>query len=641
MTDIAWKGTLLRWKDRAARLLQRQTRWTGLDQVGAIIGLALLILVFSVLSPPFRQINNLVFLTKNAAITIGIVAIGQTVVMISGGIDLSVSSVIALTGLITAWLMKFGLGVIPPLEGNLSYLAILIGWMTGILIGGAQGWLITHRQMPAFIVTLGTMVGLRGLALGLSKGAIIYNLPNEFKWFSDGKIGIIPAPVLIMLAVYLFTAYLLRNTKLGRYCHAIGGNETAARLAGIDVNRYRIYFYAYSGLLAAVTGTILISYIDAGVYSNGDGFQFNSVAAAIIGGTSLTGGVGGIWGTLIGVFILAVIPSGMIMLNAPAWWRDVVTGVVIVLAVIIDVERQRARKAATRVEASRSVTGGHYLPELLGKLSQKVEKYTGSALCRFYLVDRETGDLVPQEMISSGKEPASQAVYPGKSRIVAEAMETGLPVVIQDLTRTGYQRVMPMRPEIQSALALPIMNRDRCVGVIELQSPSAAVIKETTIETLEALTQPLAVSLEDAWLIESGWLVRQVRDALRHLWDDLYLGRMALADWALSEQDLSKERTAGVRGETLRTILLNTIENLKPQEPFSGHDNAAHGTRSYRILDLTYVQEQAVDQILHVLHISRRQYFYDLKDSIEVLTDLMVRNHHTAPVADTTRLKSR
>ncbi len=622
MSELPSRQSLVEWKDGLVRSVQVIAR--GFNRLGVVFWLVLLILVFSFLSPPFRNVDNIIFLAKNTAMTIGIVAVGQTVVLLSGGIDLSVSSVVALTGLISAWLMKYGLGFIPPLNGPLCYLAILAGWLIGILIGAGQGWLITYRQMPAFIVTLGSMVGLRGLALALSKGAIIYGLPAEFKWFSNGSIAFIPAPVLMMLTIYGITAYILVHTKIGRYCHAIGGNETAARLAGIDVNRYRVYFYAYSGLLAAVTGTILISLIDAGVYTNGDGFQFTSVAAAILGGTSLTGGVGGIWGTLIGSFILVVIPSGMIMLNAPSWWRDVITGVVIILAIAIDVERQKTRKAAVHLEVTQPVPAGQYLHELLGKLAQRVEKLTGSSLCRVYLVDRETGDLVPQDvLVKTDNHGSEQLVLPGKSRIVAESKERGTRIVISDLSRGGYERLMPMRPGVQSALALPMFIRERCIGVLELQSPQPAAFKETTLDTLAALTQPIASALEDAWLFESGWLVRQARDALRHLWDDLYLGRTPLADWALPDQDPRKEKSAGARGEALRDLLIKTIECLKPEE---AHD-PAHQTRSYPILDLTYIQEQAVDMILLTLHISRRQYFYDLKDSIEILADRLVRDH--------------
>lgn len=607
-------------------MLRRAYSYVGKENVGAIIGLLLLIVGFSLMSESFRQIDNLVLLAKSAAITIGIVAVGQTVVMISGGIDLSVSSVIAITGLITASLMKFGLGPIRPLGGNWCYLAIGIGWFIGLLIGAAQGFLIARYQMPAFIVTLGAMVGLRGLSVAISNSAPINALPDEFKWFSDGRIGIIPAPVLILLVVYLSTAYMLRNTKMGRYCHAIGGNETAARLAGIAVDRYRIYFYAYSGLLAAMTGTILISYIDAAVYTNGDGFQFNSVAAAIIGGTSLTGGIGGIWGTLTGALILATIPSGMVMLNVPSWWRDVVTGIVILLAVFIDVNRQHARKNAIQVDTIQTVPGGHYLYKLLGELFYRIKKYTGTSLCRIYLVYRETGDLSPQDIPSQEKNSAPFSSPPGKSKIVLEAKESGSAVLIQDLARSGYQNVIPIQSDVQCALAFPLIHQDRCIGVIELQSPGVAVFKDSTVETLRTITSPTLAAMEDAWLFESGWLVRQVREALRHLWDDLYLGRMELSGWALSGQDLQRDRAIGARGEALRDFLVQTIECLKTH---GAHDEA-HRDRCYRLLQLTYIQEQAVDQIVRETHISRRQYFYDLKDSIEILSDMLIRDRYQA-----------
>jgi hypothetical protein len=165
------------------------------------------------------------------------------------------------------------------------------------------------------------------------------------------------------------------------------------------------------------------------------------------------------------------------------------------------------------------------------------------------------------------------------------------------------------------------MSQERCIGVIELQSPGIAAFNEESVETLEMLTRPLIIVLEAAWLLESGWLVRQVRDALRHLWDSLYLGRTDLVDWALPEHG-TEEKTPGARGDALRSLLLQNIESLKPLE---GHDLPLE-VRRYKILNLTYVQEQAVEQILQILYISRRQYFYDLKDSIEALADTLVRN---------------
>lgn len=630
------------WLDRLAALLRSVSRSLNprsggfaLERTGAVVGLALLVLVFAAVSTPFRQPANLIFLAKNVAITIGFVAIGQTIVMIAGGIDLSVSSVIALTALIMAGLMKHGLGPIPPLDGSLSYIAILLGWGLGAAIGAGQGWLINRYQIPAFIVTLATMLGLRGIAIGIS-GAIVYGLPTNFRWLSEGKVWFVPVPFLLMLLLYVLTAYVLRRTKIGRYCHAIGGNETAARLSGIDVGRYRVLFYAISGLTAAITATLLISNLNAAIYSHGEGYQFTSVAATVIGGTSLTGGVGGIWGTLLGVFILAIIPSGMIMLNAPPWSRDVVTAIIIILAVIIDVDRTRARQKAPalstgqqpapRSESSPGLeTAGYHLADVLMKLTQKAEKAANAPLSRVYLVDRETGDLVPQQVLRSDKAGVASLAALGRSRIVMEAREAGVAMAVPDLTRVGYGRVTPISAEVQSALAAPILRDGRCIGVIELQSPAAGSLKESAGQAVCALAAPVARSLEDAWLLESGWLGHQVRDALRHLWDDLYLGKLPLAEWLLTAADATArlEPTAGALGEAVRNTLLAGIESLKPPE---SHDQA-RAPRTHRILHLTYVEELAIEQILRTLNISRRQYFYDLKDSIEVLTDLLVRNH--------------
>ncbi len=602
------------------KFLHISTENYSIERQGALVGLGLLILIFSLLSPTFREFDNIIYLAKTAAITISLVALGQTVVMISGGIDLSVSSVIALTGLITAFLCNNGFVFIPPLTGNLSYLAILIAWAVGACIGAGQGWLITKRQIPPFIVTLAAMLGLRGLTIGIS-GAVVYGLPENFRWMTESQIGFLPMPVIIMLLIYIGTAYTLRKTKIGRYCYAIGGNETAARLAGIDVDRYRIYFYAYSGLLAAITGTLLVSHLNVAIYSHGDGYQFTSVAAAVIGGTSLSGGIGGIWGTVIGVAILAIIPSGLIMLNAPSWSRDVVTAIIIILAVMIDVERSHARKKEIQIEASQSVTTSRYLNDILEHLARRIEKYIGTTYFRLYLVDQDTGDLVPHENITQGERKSTSSSI-GKSQIALEALQNCTAVLIQDLTRNEYQRVKLLNPDIQSALALPLINRDHCIGVIELQSPGISALKESSIDTLNDLTHPLLTQLEDAWLFESGWLIRQLRDALRHLWDDLYLGRLKLAGWALT--DVNSNATTGEQGHALRELLIKSIEDLKPDE----NQGLSHNMRTYRILQLTYVEEQAIEQIISTLHISRRQYFYDLKNSIEVLTDLVARSHH-------------
>jgi hypothetical protein len=237
------------------------------------------------------------------------------------------------------------------------------------------------------------------------------------------------------------------------------------------------------------------------------------------------------------------------------------------------------------------------------------------------LIDRETGELVPQDILGPDNNSSDVPALPGKSKIVLDAKETGSAILIQDLTRSGYQNVVPMRYDVKCALALPLLNHEHCIGVLELQSPGVAVFKDATVDTLKAITLSLNVTLEDAWLFESGWLVRQVREGMRHLWDDLYLGRMALADWALSEHD--SRRPSGARGECLRDMLTQAVESLKSLE----ERNTAQGTRCYNILNLTYVKELAVEQIIRIVNISRRQYFYELKDSIEILTDRLIRDH--------------
>ncbi len=596
-----------------------------MDQIGALFVLLVLMVAFSALSPAFRQVANLMLIATMAS-TIGIVAVGQTLVLLTGGIDLSVSSVVALSGMIAASLMKYGLGPIPALTGPLSWLAILAGLLVGTLIGAAQGWLIANRRMPPFIVTLGTMVGLHGLTQAIAYGWPTHSLPDDFKWISDGHVWIIPAPALIMFAVYLAAWYILRNTKFGRYCYAIGGNETAARLSGVKVDRHKMLVYAACGLLSALAGMILIAYIDGAATTNGGSYELYSIAASIIGGVSLGGGVGGVWGTFIGVLIITVIPNGMIMLNALPWWKDAITGAIILLAVLVDVERRRARQAVSKPEVSSSILSGRYLNEVLTRLAQTVEERVGFAYCRIYLADRDTGELVPQ---TAPRDDPSAAVperraLAGRGSILQEAKESRRPVYVPDIGRRAG--VVPMGIDSQSAVALPLIQNKRLVGVLEVQSPVPDAFRDEAIGILEAVAAANAPMLEDAWLLESGWLMRQTRDALRHLWDDHYLGRCELCEWAACSGIGSADPAPTNRGEELRHTLLTAIDGLRP--PPADSRDSSRSKRGYRILQLTYVEERPVDAITRELHMSRRQYFYDLKGAIEALVDNLVRNHH-------------
>ncbi len=610
---------------RSLSALARRPVW-GLERGGALIALLVLVLAFSLLSPTFRQPGNLMLVVTQAA-PIALVALGQTIVMLIGGIDLSVSSVVALTGLVTASLMKYGVGPVPPLAGPWSYVAIGAGLVLGLLIGGGQGWLIANRRMPPFIVTLGTMVGLKGVALSFSAGSSINSLPDDFKWMSDGQIGFVPAQVIIMLALYAAAWYMLGHSKFGRYCYAIGGNETATRLSGVSVDRYKIYVYALAGFLSALAGMILIAYIDGGVYTNGDGYDLNSIAAVIIGGTSLSGGSGGVWGTLIGVLIIRVVPDGMVMLNAPSEWRDVVTGIVILLAVLVDVERRRTRKPSPKIVVAYTAESGRYLSDVLNRLAQAVEEHLGSPHCRVYLVDRETNELVPQRPYGWSDTGSGRGGRTGPQRngIVSQAREKGAYVLVPEINRDGDNLVVAINAEIQSALAMPVSVRNRIVGVVEVQSTVPDAFSDDAVELLGGLCSQTAIALEDAWLLESGWLMSQVRDVLRHLWDDLYLGRSALSEWAVAARGTPTEQNPAARGEELRQVLQGAIAGL--HAPQGDNRDPSRSGRGYKILHLTYVEEHTVDEITNEQHISRRQYFYDLKQALDTLTGALVRDH--------------
>jgi putative methionine-R-sulfoxide reductase with GAF domain len=245
----------------------------------------------------------------------------------------------------------------------------------------------------------------------------------------------------------------------------------------------------------------------------------------------------------------------------------------------------------------------------------------GTPYSYVYLVDRDTGDLVQQShpWASDQAGNVSDRLVPERTGIAAEAKETGQSIHVSDIRRSANRVVAPMHPDVQSALALPLSARGRVVGVIEIHSTVPDAFRNRPTNLFE---QQLAWRLEDAWLLENGWLVRQLRDVLRHLWDDLHLGRSALAEWALHIDNTHVERTPAARGVALRTQLLALIDGLSPE----AHDQSRPG-RGQRILRLTYADERSADAIAHELHISRRQYFYDLKESLEALADAMVREH--------------
>lgn len=299
---------------------------------GALSALIVLVVAMSLLSGDFLTTQNLLNVGVQAAVT-AILAFGVTFVIVSAGIDLSVGSVAALSATVLAWsATSAGVPVV---------LAVVLAIVTGIACGFVNGALISYGKLPPFIATLAMLSIARGLSLVISQGSPIA-FPDSVSRLGDTLGGWLPVPVLVMIAMGLITALILGRTFIGRSMYAIGGNEEAARLSGLRVKRQKIVIYALSGLFAAVAGIVLASRLVSAQPQAAQGYELDAIAAVVIGGASLAGGVGKASGTLIGALILAVLRNGLNLLSVSAFWQQVVIGVVIALAVLLDTLRRKA-----------------------------------------------------------------------------------------------------------------------------------------------------------------------------------------------------------------------------------------------------------------------------------------------------------
>lgn len=301
------------------------------ERNGALGALVLLGVVMSVLSPVFLTTQNLLNVGVQAAV-IAILAFGQTLVIISAGIDLSGGSVAAVSAIVTG-LTATSLGVSPVL-------AILLGLGTGVLCGLINGVLIAYGKLPPFIATLAMLSIARGLALVLSEGVPV-DQPDAVAWFGSTLWGWLPAPVVVMAGIGLLTSFILNWTYTGRAIYAIGGNEEAARLSGINVGKQKLIIYSIAGSFSAVAGLVLAGRLASGQPQAAAGYELDAIAAVVIGGASLAGGQGRAFGTLVGALVLAVIRNGLNLLNVSSFWQQVVIGVVIALAVLADTLRKK------------------------------------------------------------------------------------------------------------------------------------------------------------------------------------------------------------------------------------------------------------------------------------------------------------
>ncbi|CAM5686414.1 ABC transporter permease/substrate-binding protein [Streptomyces purpurascens] len=310
---------------------------------GALTALIVLVIAMSALSGDFLTTDNLLNVGVQAAVT-AILAFGVTFVIVSAGIDLSVGSVAALSATVLAWTAtSAGVPVV---------VAVLLAIATGIACGLVNGILISYGKLPPFIATLAMLSVARGLSLVISEGSPIA-LPDSVSHLGDTLGGWLPVPVLVMAVMGLIAAFVLGRTYIGRSMYAIGGNEEAARLSGLRVKKQKLAIYALSGVFAAVAGVVLAARLSSAQPQAADGYELDAIAAVVIGGASLAGGTGKASGTLIGALILAVLRNGLNLLNVSAFWQQVVIGVVIALAVLLDTARRKA--GATPLAAG---TGG-------------------------------------------------------------------------------------------------------------------------------------------------------------------------------------------------------------------------------------------------------------------------------------------
>ena len=300
---------------------------------GTLIGLLLLCGVLWALTPHFLTVSNLLNIVQQTSIN-AIVAAGMTFVIISGGIDLSVGSIVALSGVALGTLLQSGY---PPA------VAIPAALAAGAACGLLNGTLVSFGRLPPFIATLGMMSVARGAALVFTEGRPVSGFDESFRWLATGSVGFVPAPVVVMLAVYAIAHFVLTRTTFGRYVYAIGGNEEATRLSGVAVRFHKTAVYCVSGLMSAVAAIVLTARLNSAQPIAGMMYELDAIAATVIGGTSLMGGEGSLGGTLVGALIMGVLRNGLNLLGVSSFLQQIVIGGVIVGAVLVDTILKRQR----------------------------------------------------------------------------------------------------------------------------------------------------------------------------------------------------------------------------------------------------------------------------------------------------------
>jgi len=316
-------------KEASPSPASRLARAVNIQQWGIILVLIALIIILGIISPVFLSGRNIRNILQQVSV-IGILAMGSTVVMISGGIDLSIGSIVSVAAVVMGTMIKAGY----PAE-----LAILVGLLIGSGIGLINGSLAAYTKAHPFILTLGTMTLFQGVAIIITQGFPITDLGQRFEWIGSARIWEIPVSVIVLLLVTLVCHFLLRYLRVGRLAYAIGGNEYTTFLAGISVRRYKILFYVICGFFAGLGSVVLASRISSAIPTMGVDYTLLAIAAVVIGGVPLEGGRGSVWGTFTGVLLLGVIANGLNLLHVEASWQYVLTGLIIIIAVILHEQR--------------------------------------------------------------------------------------------------------------------------------------------------------------------------------------------------------------------------------------------------------------------------------------------------------------
>jgi ribose/xylose/arabinose/galactoside ABC-type transport system permease subunit len=287
---------------------------------GIIFVLAALVAVFSMTSDRFLSANTMFTILRQVSI-VGIMSVGMTFVMLMGGIDLSVGSVGAVVCVVTAYFMVHGISPVPACVMSLAVAATA---------GLANGFCVNMFNIPPLIATMGVMMSLRGIAYLVTNGAPIYGIDKNFKYLSQGTFGTIPYPVILMAAIFVIAAFVLKKTRLGRYIYGVGGNEEASRLSGVKIKKVKYIAYAISSVLAGISGLLLLARTNSGQPSVGSGYEMDAITAVVLGGVSISGGKGNIWLVIVGVVIMGTLSTGMVMSNISDYVQQVIKGLVLI-----------------------------------------------------------------------------------------------------------------------------------------------------------------------------------------------------------------------------------------------------------------------------------------------------------------------